>query len=50
VYGQVKAWFEQAQAQEFAGIDVSIDQRVEKGHHRLEKRQVFSVPVTILLG
>lgn len=23
-----------------AGIDVSIDERVEKGHHRLEKRQV----------
>lgn len=48
VYGQVKAWFEQAQAHGFAGIDVSIDKRVEKGHHRLEKRQVFSVPVSQL--
>lgn len=48
LYGQVKAWFEQAHAQGFAGIDVSIDERVEKGHHRLEKRQVFSVPVTQL--
>lgn len=38
LYGQVKAWFAQAQAQGFAGIDVSIDLRVEKGHHRLEKR------------
>lgn len=48
LYGQVKAWFEQAQAQDFVGIDVSIDERVETGHHRLEKRQVFSVPVSQL--
>ena len=31
-----------------AGIDVSVDERVETGHHRIEKRRVFSVPVTQL--
>jgi predicted transposase YbfD/YdcC len=48
LYEQVKTWFEQAQAENFAGIELSLDARVETGHHRLEKRQVFSVPVTQL--
>jgi len=39
-------WFEQAQAQNFAGIEVSRDEHVESSHHRIEKRQVFSVPVS----
>lgn len=37
LYGQVKAWFEQAQAQGFEGITVSYDERVEKGHHLRKK-------------
>lgn len=45
---QVKDWFEQAQAQGFNGIEVSYDERVETGHHRLEKRQIWSVPVSQL--
>ena len=46
LYRQVKAWFEQAQAQQFQGIDVSYDKRIEKGHHRTEIREVWSVPVS----
>jgi len=48
LYGQIKDWFEQAQAQNFAGIEVSRDEHVESSHHRIEKRQVFSVPVSHL--
>jgi len=45
LYHQVQEWFEKAQAQQFQGIDVSYDQRIEKGHHRTEIRQVWAVPV-----
>lgn len=45
---QVKEWFENAQAQNFQGIDVSYDQRIEKGHHRTEIRQEESVPVSAI--
>lgn len=48
LYGQIKDWFEQAQAQNFAGIEVSRDEHVASSHHRIEKRQVFSVPVSHL--
>lgn len=45
LHGQVKTWFEQALAEQFDGITVSYDERVEKGHHRTEKRFCWSVPV-----
>lgn len=48
LHAQVKAWFEQAQALNFEGITVSYNQRVEKGHHRTEKRLVWAVPVSQL--
>lgn len=48
LHGQIKAWFEQAQALNFEGITFSYDERVEKGHHRTEKRQVWTVPVSQL--
>ena len=48
LHGQVKAIFKQAQAQGFEGINFSYDERVEKGHHRTEKRQVWTVPVSQL--
>jgi predicted transposase YbfD/YdcC len=48
LYHQVKQWFEQAQAQDFDGIDVSYDKRIEKAHHRTEIREVWSVPVSAL--
>jgi len=48
LYFQVKEWFEQAQAQQFEGIDVSYDKRIEKGHHRTEIREVWTVPVSAI--
>ncbi len=45
LYGQVLTWFESAQAQGFAGIDYSYDEQVEGGHHRLETRRVWCIPV-----
>ena len=32
------------------GIELSYDQRLEKGHHRLEKRQVWAVPLSAFGG
>ena len=43
LHQQVKNWFETAQSIGFEGIDVSISQRIEKGHHRIEKRTVYTV-------
>ncbi|WP_137669637.1 ISAs1 family transposase, partial [Sphaerospermopsis reniformis] len=48
LYNQVKQWFETASSLSFQGIDVSYDHRIEKGHHRTEIRQVWSVPVSAL--
>jgi predicted transposase YbfD/YdcC len=46
LHQQVKNWFETAQSIGFEGIDVSISQRIEKGHHRIEKRTVYTVPMS----
>lgn len=48
LHGQVEAWFEQTQALNFERITFNYDERVEKGHHRTEKRQVWTVPVSQL--
>jgi predicted transposase YbfD/YdcC len=48
LYGQVKDWFEQYLSQGFKGIIHSYDERVEKGHHRTEKRQVWCIPISQL--
>ncbi|MEB3274348.1 MAG: ISAs1 family transposase [Prochlorothrix sp.] len=45
---EVKAWFEQAEALNFEGIEHSYEQRVESGHHRREHRQVWAVPVAVM--
>ena len=45
LYQQVTSWFESAQAQGFAEINYSYDERVEAGNHRLETRRVWCVPV-----
>jgi len=47
-YHQIEQWFETAAGQNFQGIDVSYDQRIEKGHHRTEIRQVWSVPISAI--
>ncbi|WP_364302408.1 ISAs1 family transposase [Moorena sp. SIO4A5] len=43
LFEQVKQWFETAVANKFEGIEYSYDLRVESGHHRTEKRQVWAV-------
>ncbi len=48
LHQQVKEWFEQAKNNNFSGIEYSCHEQVESGHHRLEKRQVYSVPITVL--
>lgn len=48
LHKQVKEWFEKAKNNEFFEIEYSCHEEVESGHHRIEKRQVYSVPVTAL--
>jgi predicted transposase YbfD/YdcC len=50
LHQEVKKWFESALANNFEGINVSHDRRVEKGHHRTEKRLVWAVTVSELGG
>ncbi|BAY97902.1 transposase [Tolypothrix tenuis PCC 7101] len=45
---QVSEWFETALADNFQGIDVSYDNRIEKGHHRREIREVWTVPIAAI--
>jgi len=49
LFEQVEHWFKQAQTNYFAGIEVSSYQ-TESGHHRIETRQCYSVPVIALGG
>ncbi|XZF63101.1 MAG: hypothetical protein ACSI46_30055 [Gloeotrichia echinulata DVL01] len=48
LYSQDKEWFDKAQAQEFLGINVSYDKRIEKAHHRREIREVWTVPIAAI--
>jgi predicted transposase YbfD/YdcC len=48
LHQQVKNWFEIAQSNGFKDVDVSMSQRIEKGHHRIENRLVYTVPVSQL--
>jgi predicted transposase YbfD/YdcC len=48
LHQQVKDWFATAQSNGFKDIDVSMSQRIEKGHHPIENRQVYTVPVSQL--
>lgn len=48
LYGQVKNWFEQQLSHGFEGTLYSYDQRVERGHHRTEKRSCWCVPLSQL--
>jgi predicted transposase YbfD/YdcC len=50
LFHQVKQWFEMAQSSEFEGIEYSYDERIEAGHHRTEKRQVWAVNVNHITG
>ena len=54
LHAQVKNWFDKAHTSNFEGITVSHDleeirsavRRIEKGHHRTEKRLVWAVPIS----
>lgn len=48
LHNQIQTWFEQAQSINFENIVFGYDERVEKGHHRLEKRQIWTVPISQL--
>lgn len=48
LYSQVREWFQTALANNFQGINVSYDKRIEKAHHRTEIREVWTVPVSAI--
>lgn len=43
LFKQVKQWFDEADSNGFDGIAYTFDERVESGHHRTEKRQIWAV-------
>jgi hypothetical protein len=45
---QVRDWFKQAVAQNWQGIEYSYHEKTEKGHYRLETRQVWTVSINQL--
>ena len=46
LHQEVKNWFDKARLSNFEGITVDHDRRIEKGHHRTEKRRVWAVPLS----
>lgn len=44
----VEDWFKQAQDKNWQGIESSYHETVETGHHRIETRRVWAVPVSLL--
>ena len=48
LHKDVKNWFELALKEEFAGREHSYYQQIKGGHHRVEKRQIWTVAVSEL--
>ncbi len=48
LHEQVKVWFEKQLSNGFEGINHDYHHRLEKGHHRTEKREIWCVPVSQL--
>jgi len=48
LYKAVREWFELAQKEQFLGRKYNYYEQVEAGHHRVEKRQVWTVDVSEL--
>jgi predicted transposase YbfD/YdcC len=48
LYKAVKEWFEVAQKEDYIGREYNYYEQVEAGHHRVEKRQVWTVDVSEL--
>ena len=47
LYNQVKQQVEFFKTQDLKSQGISYDYRIEKGHHRIEKRHVWAMPVTL---
>ena len=50
LFNQVKQWFDQYQKNNFAQMGVSYHQQTEKGHHRIEIRKIWAIPVSAFGG
>jgi predicted transposase YbfD/YdcC len=50
LFNQVKQWFKTARENGFCGVELNHYRKVEKGHHRIEKRQVWAIPVSAFGG
>ena len=48
LYKTVKEWFEVDQKKDYIGREYNYYEQVEAGHHRVEKRQVWTVDVSEL--
>jgi len=48
LYKAVKDWFEVAKKEDYLGREYNYYEQVEAGHHRVEKRQVWTVDVSEL--
>ncbi len=48
LYQAVTQWFEQQRAQGNADCQISFCETIESGHHRIETRRYWSVPITAL--
>ena len=48
LYKAVKEWFKVAQEADYLGKKYDYYEQVEAGHHRVEKRQVWTVDVSEL--
>lgn len=46
LFSQVKEWFKRTRYQKFEGVEYDWDSRIEKGHNRTEKRQIWVVSLT----
>jgi predicted transposase YbfD/YdcC len=46
LYKAVKDWFEVAKKEDYLGREYNYYEQVEAGHHRVEKRQVWTVDVS----
>jgi len=50
LFNQVKQWFVQHQKNDEEQMGVSYHRKTEKGHHRIEIRKVWAVPVSVFGG
>ncbi len=48
LYQAVEQWEEQQQSQGFVGCDAHFHETIEGGHHRVESRCYWSVPIEVL--